>query len=105
MPENSPQRSRWKPFFIGAGARWLSGFLVGPVAGAVIGIWAWIEFGGDEPAHPLADLDIPAGRMTIDETRPPIDRLARAYLSDANNIGLVVGVLKDGQQRVFSYGR
>jgi CubicO group peptidase (beta-lactamase class C family) len=105
MHENSPQRSRWKPFLVGAGTGCLPGFLVGLVAGAAIGIWAWIEFGGDQPAHPLADLDIPAGRLTIDETRPPIDRLARAYLSDANNVGLVVGVLKEGEQRVFGYGR
>jgi D-alanyl-D-alanine-carboxypeptidase/D-alanyl-D-alanine-endopeptidase len=101
----SPPKSRWKPFLVVAGAGCLPGLMIGLVAGAVIGVWAWIELGGDQPAHPLADLDISAGRLTVDETQPHIDRLAREYLSDANNVGLVVGVLKEGQQRVFAYGR
>jgi len=98
-------RPPWKSLLLVAGAGCLPGLVIGLVAGAAIGVWAWTELGGDQPAHPLADVGIREGRLTLDELQPYVDRFSREYLSDADNVGLVVGVLKQGEQRVFGYGQ
>ena len=104
MPE-VPPKSRWKRVLLAAGAGCLPGLIFGLVAGAVIGVWAWIELGGDQPTDPLAGLGIREGHFTLDEMQPHVDRFAREYLSDAKNVGLVIGMLQQGEQRVFAFGR
>jgi hypothetical protein len=54
---------------------------------------------------PLANLAIDQDRLSIDETKRYIDRLANEYFSSRNNVGLVVGIVKNGGSHVFAYGR
>jgi CubicO group peptidase (beta-lactamase class C family) len=52
----------------------------------------------------LAPLNLPKERLSFDELKGQLDRLARDYLADENNVGLVIGVWKDGRREVLGYG-
>jgi CubicO group peptidase (beta-lactamase class C family) len=96
--------SRWKPFLWGA----LTGGSLAFVAGGLLGagvMWVWSLAEREAAVNPLADLAIDSDKLSPDETRRVIDRLAGEYLTSKNNVGLVVGIVKAGTPQVFAYGR
>lgn len=104
-PETPQPRRCCRPFVAGLAVGCLPALLLGAVLGAVVGVWAWIEVESAGVLDPLADLDIAEEHLSLDDTRKYVDRLAREYLADEENVGLVVAVIEGSDARVFGYGR
>jgi serine-type D-Ala-D-Ala carboxypeptidase/endopeptidase len=83
------------------------GVILGVALGALVAgglAWNWIE---DQQAqqNPLADLGIQEETLTRQEVEGYLKRLANEHLENDENIGLVIGILHDGQSEVFGFGR
>ena len=86
---------------------WFLGGVVGFVAGAALaGGFAWLLHLvlTEEALDPLADLKIEQEALTPDEKKTYVDQLAREYLDADGNVGLVIGIIEDGEKQVFGYG-
>jgi CubicO group peptidase (beta-lactamase class C family) len=105
MSETIQSRSGCRPAFRVGCFGCLPGLLAGLVLGAVGGVWGWLEMERQGALHPLADLKIEQRPLTLDETRTFIDGFANDYLANDENVGLVVGIVRDGVPHVFGYGR
>jgi len=94
--------------------RWLSlmlAFVVGCLVGLTSGIliaslfaWAYVTVETEAALEPLADLKIDKERLTVEEAQVYIDKLAAEYLSSGPHAGLVIGIVKEGNQHVYGYG-
>jgi len=86
-------------FFLCAGV----GLIVG-VACTVLFYWLLDYVVREEALDPLADLKISKADLTTAETKEYIDKLASDYLRSGSNVGLAIGILKNGQSQFFGYG-
>lgn len=103
--ESTSRRSGCRPFAAGMAVGCLPALLLGIVLGAVIGVWAWIEVEDEAALDPLADLNVAEEQLSLDGTGTYVDQLARDYLADEENVGLVVALIEGNESRVFGYGR
>ena len=104
-PETPRPRSGCRPFVAGMAVGCLPALVLGAVLGAVIGVWAWFEVEDEAALDPLAELNVAEEDLSLDETRKYVDRLAREYLADEENVGLIVALIEGSDSRVFGYGR
>lgn len=103
MPEPSRKRT---------GCVWLLAvFLCGGVLGLTVGIaasalfyWALDEVVREQAIDPLAELALPPGELNEEQIEEPVRRLATEFLAQDGNVGLVVGILKEGHRRSFGFG-
>jgi len=79
------------------------GFFAGALL-AVAGAWGWWLIYVESVRQPLMNLEVAAGPLPPVELQRQIDKLAAGFLKSRDNVGLVIGVVKDGQQMVFAYG-
>ena len=103
MNDTKTSRFRWKQFLLGV----LIGGFLGLIAGGLVGaalVWFWSFAEREATVDPLADLAIDRDKLSPDETKSYIDRLAGEYVASKDNVGLVVGVIKNGTSEVFAYG-
>lgn len=89
----------------------LIGLVAGTTLGLVTGIllsagflWLFFEAERELALDPLADLNLSERRLAASEFDLIVDRLAKEYLHSGDNAGLVIGLVKDGESRTFSYG-
>ncbi len=82
----------------------LPGLLTGVIVGVLLGIFAWDFATNDEAMNPLGDLDVPGGRLDLTRIRALVDQLAKDYLSDSSNIGLIIGVARENETAVWGFG-
>lgn len=102
MRESQPVRRRWITCFMGA----VIGILIGLVVGVLLSAFCWwclSEVAREEALHPLADLNIQQDRLSVDETKGYIDKLAQTHLP-TNGGGIAIGVTINGDSHVYGYG-
>lgn len=101
--ETEAQRRSFKPFAFGIGCGCLLGVLV---TGSLAAFFAWAYLTAEEEwtSNPLAELKVPAGKLSFEEAKPFVDQLASGYLEDSNNVGLVVALIRDDKSSVLGYG-
>jgi len=87
----------------GVGCGCLLGFIFGALVVAG-GAWGWWSFYKQAIRDPLMHLEVPEGPLTKEQTKDQIDQLGKVFLASSGNVGLVIGILKDGEQHVFGYG-
>jgi CubicO group peptidase (beta-lactamase class C family) len=92
----------WFSFFLGAGCGCLAASVV--VGGALLAFGWLLLTELDKPKDPLTSLGVTKERLSFEEAKSSLDQMANDYLADPNNVGLVIGVWKDGRQQVFGYG-
>lgn len=87
-------------------------FFVGCVVGLVAGLLlAWVfsilasAIRQEAAADPLTYMGIAQDHLTTEETKRHIDQLAGDYLESDKNVGLVIGVIEDGESHVYAYGK
>jgi CubicO group peptidase (beta-lactamase class C family) len=59
---------------------------------------SYVEPNGDKTAL------VPTSNPLITAADKKVDTVARAYIQKANTVGLIIGIIKDGQVSVYSYG-
>lgn len=92
-----------KTFVLGVLAGGVVALFFGCLMGAgAMWVWNWAE--REAAVNPLENLGIEKERLSPDETKGNIDRLAREYLASTENVGLVVGIIQDGQSHIYAYG-
>src|SRR6478609_516678 len=103
-----PDEQKMKKFFVGLG----SGFAAGTVVGVLICVVGFIAFKQITTNQEDKDSEIQKQIEAKAEpwagtflSEPQIAELAKIYLADGHNFGLVIGISSSNQTRIYGYGR
>lgn len=78
--------------------------LIGVVLGAIGGVFLY-ELALSELTDPLDGTGVPEGALTDEQVAQYLQRFCNEYVHAKGNVGLAVGVIRDGKRSVFGFGR